>query len=81
MTRAIAHHDGRLGGRGDAIAERDALLVLEAVGEQPRHHVGVGLGRMPRDPEAEIVVDAAVDVGQLHREGVHRRAEGHSGRA
>jgi len=38
-------------------------------------------GGMPRHAQRELLVDAAIDVGQLHREGVDGCAEGHSARA
>ena len=73
----VADQDRGLVGGGDALGERDALTVLEAVREHPRHHERGRLGRMLRHAQGEIVVDPAVDVGQLHREGVHRRPERH----
>jgi hypothetical protein len=32
---------------------------------------------MPRDTQRERLVDAAIDVGQLDLEGVHRRGQRH----
>src|SRR5690606_11882730 len=61
----------------DALAERDALRVLDAVGEHARDEVGLRLGRMAGGAHRELLVDAAIHVGQLDLEGVHRRSGGH----
>ena len=47
-------------GSETAARERDALGVLEQVGEHSRDQVFLGLRRMTRDPQRQRLVDAAI---------------------
>lgn len=78
----VPHDYRRFLGRGNAaFAEGNSLLVFEAVGQYPSQHVFGGLGRVARDPQIQIYVDAAIDVGQLDGEGVQCCAQGHGAAA
>jgi hypothetical protein len=78
QAREVADGDGGLVVRGEAaLAERDALFVLEGVREGAGEHVAHRLGGVPGDPQVEGLVDAAVDVRELDLEMKHRRRLGH----
>jgi len=64
-AREIAHRDRRVVRIGEAAGELDAFRVLEAIGQQPGHQEFVRFGRMPRQPERQLLVDLAVAVGEI----------------
>ena len=68
----IADGDRRLVGIREALRERDALDVLETVGEKARDEILLRLGGMPCDPQRQRLVDATIDVGQLDVDRVDR---------
>jgi hypothetical protein len=72
-AREITHGERWLVRLGQAVGERDAFRVFEAVGEDARDEMVLGLRRMPRGADRERLVDAAIDVGQLDLEAVDRR--------
>ena len=73
----IADGDRRRIGLGKPFAERNALSVLETLGEYTRREVLVGLRRMLCDAKRERLVHIAVDVGQLNVEVVDRCRQSH----
>ncbi|PZU33146.1 MAG: hypothetical protein DI577_01675 [Microbacterium sp.] len=74
-TRGVANEHGGLVRRRDAFAERDAVLVLEAVRQQAGDEEGRRLGRMLTEPQREVLVDPAIEVRHLHVEGMHHHAD------
>ena len=71
-AREITHGERWLVRLGQAVGERDALRVFEAVGEDARDEIVLRLRRMPHGADRERLVDAAIDVGQLDLEAVER---------
>src|SRR2546422_217727 len=61
----IPNENRRLVPRGDALGQRNAIRVLEAVREDAHQHVFEGFGWLPRDGKVELLVNSAVDVSQI----------------
>jgi hypothetical protein len=73
----VAHPDRGLIAGGNALAERDAGGVLEAVGQDAGNQKCGRLGRVAGDAQIELLVHAAIHVGEFDGEGVNGRALGH----
>src|SRR5450631_3611611 len=69
----VPRPDRGLVGAGQAFRESNPRLVTEAIPDHARQQVPHRLGRMPRHPQVERLVDAAVDVRQLNLKVIDRR--------
>ena len=61
----------------DAFGQLNPFRVLERVREKSRQHVFDCLGRLPRQAQAQLFVNAAINVGELGLEIVDGCGESH----
>ena len=64
---------------GQAAAEGQLLVVEQRIGDQPRGQALFGFGRVTRDGETQVFIDAAIHVGEVQFDLVRGRWQGHGG--
>jgi hypothetical protein len=69
----VPAQDGGLVSGRDALGQHDSACKFEAVRKHAHEHVFKRLGRMPRNTQAELFINATVDVGKVDIQVVDRR--------
>ena len=78
IAAQIALDQRRLAVVGDpALAELEAVGVLERTGDDPGYEISVALGRVLRHPKLELFIDATVDIRERDLDLPHRGRQRH----
>src|ERR1035437_8253129 len=73
----VAHADGRHISLAQSLRKRNPFLVFEAVRENVRREILLGLRALPRGLDGKRFVDTTVDVAECDVDRVHRGRESH----